>query len=281
MKTTLAALAVQFDAFLIDQFGVLLNGDGAYSYAPAALAQLAGMGKQVLLLSNSGKRAEPNVARLTRLGFERSSYRTVLSSGEAAFAHIQSRIGGDIARNAAVWLHARDGDLSPVEGLQVTLVDAPEQATLMIIAGSQGDEISLDRYREMLTPAAQRHIPAFCTNPDMTMLTPRGQKPGAGRIAKLYQELGGEVEYVGKPFPLIYNVARDMLGQIDPGKVLCIGDSPAHDIAGGKAAGFATTLVRTGLHADLSEAALLEHFASSATPDYIIPDFSLPRPVCP
>jgi len=281
MKTTLAALAPQFDAFLIDQFGVLLNGDGAYPEAPAALAQLAGMGKQVLLLSNSGKRAEPNVARLTGLGFERSSYLTVLSSGEAAFAHIQSRIGRDIARNAAVWLHSRDGDLSPVMGLDVTLVNAPEQAELMIIAGSQGDEISLDQYRNMLAPAAKKRVPAFCTNPDMTMLTPSGPQIGAGRIAEIYQDLGGQVSYVGKPFPLIYRVARDMLRQPEPRKVLCIGDSPAHDVAGGKAAGFATALVRTGLHAGLSDTALFEHCASSATPDFILPDFSFTRPECP
>ena len=72
---------------------------------------------------------------------------------------------------------------------------------------------------------------------------------------------------------LIYHMAHDILGQA--GSVLCIGDSPAHDIAGGQAAGFATALVRTGLHSDLSDDALLEHCRDTAMPDFIIPSFRL------
>ena len=106
------------------------------------------------------------------------------------------------------------------------------------------------------------------------MLTPTGPHFGAGAIAQLYEELGGRVEWVGKPFPLVYRVAHKVLGGVDPARVLCIGDSPAHDIAGGQAAGFATALVRTGLHADLSDAGLLEHCKTTAMPDHIIPKFS-------
>jgi HAD superfamily hydrolase (TIGR01459 family) len=278
MTTTLATLAPQFDAFLIDQFGVLLNGSGCYPQAPAALSQLAGMGKDILLLSNSGKRAAPNEARLSRLGFVRASYKGVLSSGEAAYAEIAARIGGDIAEGATVWVHSRDDDLSSIEGLALTQVEQAGHAELLIIAGSRGDEVTLEHYREWLIPAAERGVPAYCTNPDMMMLTAMGQSFGAGRIAQLYEQLGGHVDWVGKPFPLIYRVAHDRLGGIDPARVLCIGDSPAHDIAGGQAAGFATALVRTGLHADLSEAELLDHCRATAMPDYILPDFSFARP---
>ncbi len=278
MTTTLAALAPQFDAFLIDQFGVLLNGSGCYPEGPAALSQLASTGKDILLLSNSGKRAAPNEARLSRLGFARENYFGVLSSGEAAYSEIAARIGVDIAEGAAVWVHSRDDDLSSIEGLALTQVEQAGHAELLIIAGSRGDEITLEHYREWLIPAAERGVPAYCTNPDMMMLTAMGQSFGAGTIAQLYEQLGGHVDWVGKPFPLIYRVAHDRLGGIDPARVLCIGDSPAHDIAGGQAAGFATALVRTGLHVELSEAELLDHCRASAMPDYILPDFSFARP---
>lgn len=271
MKTDLMTLAPQYDAFLIDQFGVLLDGTGAYQGAAAALSSLTGMGKQVVLLSNSGKRAVPNSARLTRLGFDRDSYITVMSSGEAAFAEIKGRIGQDIAPGAAVWVHARDGDMSAVAGLDLTPVDESAAADLLIIAGSRADEFDRAHYRRWLAPAAQRDVPAFCTNQDIKMLTPQGQRFGAGVIAQLYEELGGTVEWVGKPYPLIYRMAQAVLG---PSKrILCIGDSPEHDIAGGQAAGFATALVRTGLHAGLSEDALLEHCRATAMPDFIIPSF--------
>ena len=278
MKTTLSALATRYDAFLIDQFGVLLNGDGIYPGTPQALAALAGTGKAIVLLSNSGKRAGPNEARLTRLGFARSSYRSVMSSGEAAYGEIAARIGHDIAPGAAVWLHARDGDLSPIAGLDLRQVADAGRADLVIIAGSRGDGIALDDYRAWLAPAALRRVPAFCTNPDMTMLTPVGQRFGAGAIAELYQQMGGPVEWVGKPFGLIYRAAHLALGSPDPSRVLCIGDSPAHDIAGGRDAGFATALVRTGLHADLTDAALLDHCKTTAMPDHIIPSFHMQAP---
>ncbi|AEI92865.1 TIGR01459 family HAD-type hydrolase [Roseobacter litoralis] len=271
MKTDLMTLAPQYDAFLIDQFGVLLDGTGAYQGAAAALSTLTGMGKQVVLLSNSGKRAAPNSARLTRLGFDRDSYITVMSSGEAAFAEIKGRIGQDIAPGAAVWVHARDGDMSAVAGLDLTPVDEAAAADLLIIAGSRADEFDRAHYRRWLAPAAQRGVPAFCTNPDIKMLTPQGQRFGAGVIAQLYEELGGTVEWVGKPYPLIYRMGQAVLGPSE--RILCIGDSPEHDIAGGRAAGFATALVRTGLHAGLSEDALLEHCRATAMPDFIIPSF--------
>jgi len=276
MTSDLATLAGQFDAFLVDQFGVLMDGSGAYEGTPAALSALAGMGKKIVLLSNSGKRAGPNEARLTRLGFDRRSYLGVMSSGEAAFAEIKNRIGRDITPGAAVWVHARDGDMSAVDGLDLTPVDQAEAAELLIIAGSQGDVYELAQYREWLDAAAGRGVPAFCTNPDMKMLTPLGQRFGAGAIAKLYEGMGGTVEWVGKPYPLIYRLAHEALGQAE--RVLCIGDSPDHDIAGGRAAGFTTALVRTGLYADLSDDAVLEYCSATAMPDFVIPGFHLEGP---
>jgi HAD superfamily hydrolase (TIGR01459 family) len=273
---TLAQLASRYDAFLVDQFGVLLDGERAYPWAPAALSRLARTGKPILLLSNSGKRSAPNAARLERLGFERGSFRLVLSSGEAAHRLLEGR---GLPAGLPVWLHARDGDASAVEGLSLTLASAPEEASLLVLAGSRADVLGLDDYRAMLEPAAARGVPMICTNPDVEMLTPQGKRPGAGRIASLYEELGGPVEWIGKPHPLIYAEAARLLPGVAPERVLCIGDSPAHDIAGGRAAGHATALVRSGLHADADDAALAALCAAAGvTPDHVIERFDWPEP---
>jgi len=275
IRTTLAALAPQFDAFLIDQFGVLLNGSGAYPFASQSLSRLAGLGKPILLLSNSGKRALPNEARLTKLGFARDAYLMVMSSGEAGHSALAHRIGASLPQGAKVWLHARDDDTSAIEGLNLTRVASPEQADLLLLAGSQADRISFADYRALLVPAARRQTPLLCTNPDIEMLTPTGTHPGAGAIAQTYADLGGPVEWIGKPHPLIYAEAARRLPGIAADRILCIGDSPAHDIAGGHAAGHKTALVRTGLHADLTDAGLTEICAAEAVPDFILPAFDL------
>jgi HAD superfamily hydrolase (TIGR01459 family) len=288
IETTLAELADRFDVFLLDQFGVLLDGTGAYEKAPDALATLANRGKKIGIISNSGKRAAPNAARLEQKGFDLKNICTLISSGEAAHAILSGLIGTGLIgagwigagwigerlqRNAKVLILSRDNDLSCIEGLDLVPIDVPEQADLILISGSKGDVMTLSDYAETLKPAAARQIPALCTNPDMTMLTEQGTAFGAGSIARLYRELGGEVDAIGKPHPLIYQVAADRLGISDPARVLCVGDSPAHDIRGGHAAGYSTALVRTGIHADAQLTDLIATLPHCERPDYVIPGF--------
>lgn len=52
-----------------------------------------------------------------------------------------------------------------------------------------------------------------------------------GSLAKYYKELGGQVQLMGKPDPIIYTAARKLLHN-DPQTWLAIGDSLEHDIAG-------------------------------------------------
>jgi HAD superfamily hydrolase (TIGR01459 family) len=268
-------LAGRFDAFLVDQFGVLLDGTAAYPGAAAALARLAALGKPVILLSNSGKRAEANAARLVRFGFDRASFRMVMSSGEVASRLLEAGALPGIPAGARTLLLAREDGEAAVEGLPLSLVAEADEAELVLLAGSRGDTLALEDYAAMLAPAAARGVPMLCTNPDMTMLTPAGPRFGAGRIAALYGGLGGQVRYVGKPHRLIYDAALAALGYPDPARVVAIGDSPAHDVAGGRDAGLATALVRTGIHAGLDEGALHDLcIAEGMVPDYVLPRFA-------
>jgi ribonucleotide monophosphatase NagD (HAD superfamily) len=106
------------------------------------------------------------------------------------------------------------------------------------------------------------------------MLTPVGQKPGAGQIAQLYEALGGPVEWIGTPYPAIYTEARRRFAGIPDDRILCIGDSPDHDIVGARRAGLPCALVRTGLLADLDDAARLARCrAAGAIADFVIDRF--------
>jgi HAD superfamily hydrolase (TIGR01459 family) len=271
---SLGALAEAYDAFLVDQHGVLLKGNAAYPGAAEALSELAARNKRVVLLSNSGKRSRPNVERLLRLGFDPTSFITILSSGEAAYAVLADRIGHELRFGAKVLVLSRDGDLSGIDGLALEMTEDPGQADLILIAGSRGEELPLDFYEDLLSEPAGRRVPALCTNPDLIMLTDKGSAFGAGRIAERYAALGGPVEYIGKPHPLIYRVARQHIGDVDPLRILCVGDSPDHDILGAKRAGFSAALVLTGIHADQPLESLLGRCTDlDALPDHVLTAF--------
>ena len=106
------------------------------------------------------------------------------------------------------------------------------------------------------------------------MLTSRGPRFGAGRIAELYEELGGPVTRIGKPYPEIYAAALADLNDPDPARVVGIGDSVEHDVAGAKGVGVSAALVRSGIHAELSDDEMAAEFAArGVVPDYIVPAF--------
>ncbi|MEO5325033.1 TIGR01459 family HAD-type hydrolase [Mesorhizobium sp. CC13] len=266
-------LAERFDVFILDQFGVLHDGTAPYPGAVEALVWLKQAGKRTLLLSNSGKRSAPNEARLAKLGFVSGSWDHFLSSGEVAWQSLRKQLSNEAGLRCL--LIARDGDRSAVEGLPLTLVDTGEEADIVLLSASEGDRYDLDHYRRLLQPAAARGIRCLCTNPDKIMLTSVGPRFGAGRIAELYAELGGEVAWIGKPFPEIYAAVLDLLGRPEPSRVVCVGDSIEHDIAGGQGAGLRTALVMTGVLETSSQAERDRLFAEHrATPDFLVRTFA-------
>ena len=262
----LAGLVDRYEAFFIDQFGVLHDGSALYPGALDTLAALVKCGKRAVLLSNSGKRSASNVARLDRLGIPSSLYAGIVTSGEVGWSILR-----DLGPGQRCLLIARDGDRTAIDGLPMTQVDDAEQCDIVLVAGSEGDRMTLDAYLTLLAPAARRGVPAYCTNPDMQMLTPYGLRFGAGAIASSYCELGGSVTWIGKPYPGIYTAARGLVPDIPAERILCIGDSIEHDIGGAARAGLASCLVRTGIIANLTDAELEAQFArADARPDFIL-----------
>merc|ERR1739841_286543 len=66
-------------------------------------------------------------------------------------------------------------------------------------------------------------------------------------MARYVTRFGGAAHPVGKPYPYIYEEA---LRRCAPaGRVLAVGDSMAHDVAGANRAGVDSALVCWGIHA--------------------------------
>ena len=271
-KTRFLAFAEAFDAVFFDQYGVLHDGRRVYAGALEALGALKTRGVPVAVLSNSGKSGEANARRMESIGVARDLYDRFVTSGDVAL----SLLGGE-ASPIAVTPGARclvisssgDGTLADKLGLQKT--DDPAEADLVVIGGSQADRIPLDAYARRLRPAVERGAPCICANPDKWMLTDHGLRAGAGAIAAQYEQMGGSVTWIGKPYRVIYEYAARLLGCVAPSRILCVGDSVEHDVVGARRFGAAVALLRTGIIEGLDEASLAATFVEHA----VVPDLVL------
>jgi HAD superfamily hydrolase (TIGR01459 family) len=245
----LADLASRYRSFIIDQWGVLHDGARPYAEAFDCLVRLREAGKQIVLLSNSGKRAAVNRARLAEIGLDEALYDGLVTSGEAAWQALAERrepFFAGLGSRCILW--SRYGDRSIVDGLPLEAVARVEDADFLLLGGVE-DDARLEDFNAALEGAAGRGLPMVCANPDIVTVLPDGSfgmAPGA--VAHHYEQLGGRVGYVGKPYRPIYQACLEALGHPQHAEVLAIGDSMAHDVAGGAAIELDTALVMSGIH---------------------------------
>jgi len=146
-------------------------------------------------------------------------------------------------------LLSNDGDQSVLEGLALDLVQDIEEADFILLGGL-GEVTEQSNYDGFLAAVLKRGIPMLCANPDLTRLVEGGLAVGTGAIALSYEQLGGEVRYVGKPHPEVYEFCRALFPKQSTSQIVAIGDSLQHDVAGGNAAGFDTVFIAGGIHGD-------------------------------
>ena len=255
----LRAIADRFDHVLLDQWGTLHEGKAIFPDARECVSRLREAGKRVLVLSNSGKRASRNQERLATLGLSPEAYDGILSSGEVTWSGLHARAHQPFTGlGRACFLITRDGDRSIVEGLDLTIVTDVQEADFILLGGLDDAAADPEHWRGSLSTAAARRLPMLCANPDLVMFGARGLIPAPGALAAFYQQLGGTATFVGKPHAPMFAAALERLGNPDPHRVLVIGDSLDHDIAGGRAAAMLTLLVSSGAHREtLADAAEL------------------------
>lgn len=256
-------LVDRYDAFLIDQFGVLHDGARLYPQVADTLRQLRSAGKCVIILTNSGRRSDANIASLDRLGIAPALYTEIVSSGEVAWQGIRNAtLPEPFRQGRRAAIVDKDGAADALAGLDMVRVARPEDADFILVPGSNAPRTTPEDYIRLLTPAAQGRVPMLCGNPDRLIATPQGLQGGAGAIAQGYAALGGPVTWVGKPYPALYTYALERAGATK-GRTLAIGDGLETDIAGGANFGVDTALVRTGLLADVDDAALAAMMADA------------------
>ena len=243
----LSALAERYDTFLIDQWGVLHDGRQPYPGVPDTLRRLQARGKTVVILSNSGKRSAENIRRLAALGIPENAYSRMVTSGEVAYQMLRNHAAAlsGFAGTSCFEVCPDAGDRF-LDGLDVTPVEQPQSADFILLRGLPltPDEDFLER---LIASGVATGKPMICANPDHDRITPAGIVPSAGHLANRYEAAGGRVLRIGKPYPEIYRHALAAAGGTVSSRVLAIGDSLHHDVAGAHAAGVDALLVLGGV----------------------------------
>ena len=266
----LAEVAASYDAVVLDQWGVLHDGSAPYPHAAEAMRRIAGAAR-LGVLSNSGKRADPNRERLRALGLPDAA-EIVMTSGEALWRDVHS---GRVPTQAPLILSARPADAEAwADGLALTPAAEVKEADAVILMGVPPDDPA-----SALDAARRRNLTVFCSNPDRASPRAGGRVvPSPGALAAAHRAKGGAVRWYGKPHRPVFDALSRALGLGRGARILMVGDSPEHDVAGAVAAGWDAALVLGGLHAGrlvgAGEAAVRALCAEEGAPE---PRFVLPE----
>ena len=242
------AIADRYDAVLCDVWGVIHNGKRIYPAAAAALTRLRQAGKQVILLTNVPKPRGPIPGQLDRIGFPRSAWDAIVTSGDAIRFELAQRAPGPMYKIGPV----EDAPLWEGLGLEFAPL---ESARFIGVSGLNGWNEAPEAYAETLRGARQRDLELLSANPDIVVRVGDELIWCAGALARDYEEMGGRVVMAGKPYPPIYALAYNELAAlagraVPKARILAIGDGVPTDVIGANSQGIDVVFIASGMHGE-------------------------------
>jgi HAD superfamily hydrolase (TIGR01459 family) len=195
--------------------GIILN-----EKAIEAVDQLKKNSKKIVFLSNAPRPSSKVVDFLLKMKMNKKYLDNVITSGEAAIdVLIKKKFGKKFfhlgpPKDSAIFEKVKEN--------RTTI----EKCDFILCTGLfDKHEDNLDYYKKFLFNHISKKL--ICTNPDLTVHRGNKEEYCAGYIAKIFEDLGGESIYYGKPNKEIYAMCFDKNE-----KVLAIGDNLRTDIKG-------------------------------------------------
>jgi len=234
----LKSIIDNYDIFYIDLWGVIHNGITLHKNAIDALKEITKAKKEYVLLTNAPRPNKTVKAFLKKMSMDKEIREKVYSSGEASLNYLKKNCIGKKFYHIGP---PRDFDLF-VEFENNKEKDISQSTYLLCTGLFENRDESLNYYKELFKDHINKKM--ICTNPDL--IVDRGGKRElcAGSVALVFEEMGGEVIYFGKPFPEVYNQSIDNKKK----KILSIGDNLNTDIKGANLLNYDSLLISNGVH---------------------------------
>ncbi|MBT4988926.1 MAG: TIGR01459 family HAD-type hydrolase [Rickettsiales bacterium] len=231
-----------YELIILDIFGVIHNGSALYPNVKDTIAKLNAKNKTIIFLSNAPRRAETTRKRLEDFSiYKGKEYVDIVTSGEVAFHSFN--------KSSVIQKYLYLGpekDRNIFAGTTKMQESNAENADFVIATGLDIHEEVQD-VQPQLDIALKQNLLFYCINPDKMVHKADGRSHiCAGAVADRYLEMGGKVEYFGKPYPnsyeyisSTYNTPKD--------KIIAVGDGIITDVLGANNFGCDSLLIASGL----------------------------------
>ena len=246
----------KYAVYIIDVYGVIYDGINLMSPGLSAIYKLMQKGKKITFLSNSSRPSDALRFSLLNVS-DNEEEREVLTKtpmctgGDFFLEYVIKNFskGG----NRKIFLYGEGRTHPVIEKMQRILIangmeemDITSDITkaghfmlfLPFILGDKQDA----KIRMCLRESLENSLPFLCPNPDFSAPHGKGRIRTPGYYGNLYEEMGGEVIFFGKPYEDIYSYALnklfnkdldfDVLSAINKKTTLMIGDSLGNDVLG-------------------------------------------------
>ncbi len=237
-KEGLSSIVDDYQLFYVDLWGVVHNGVSLHDEAIKALNQITKKRKDYILLTNAPRPNHSVKSFLEKLGMAKEIRDHVFTSGEAALNYLKKNF------SYKTFFHIgppRDFDL--FKDFKNNKSESIENCEYILCTGLFDDhDKELKYYKDLFDKNLKKKM--ICTNPDLIVDKGNTRELCAGSVAMVFEKMGGEVVYFGKPYPEVYNQSFDNKNK----KILSIGDNLNTDIKGANLLNFDSLIISNGIH---------------------------------
>ena len=241
---SLLDLIDDYDLFLFDQWGVIHDGKNIFPKAEEIFLHLQNLKKQVVIISNSGKKSSDNISRMKKLGAKNTLNVPLITSGDVCRDLLVNK--KNYFKNLGDKYFVVATEYPLLSETQYQQVHSLEKSDFLLLCTTTNFD-EYDLIDNIFNQAINLKLPLVCSNPDVLGISGEDVHPSTGDLAIKYKKMGGKTHIIGKPGDEIFEFALNSTG-IDKIKTLMIGDSLFNDIYGANQFNIDSLLITSGIH---------------------------------
>ena len=252
-KEGLSSIVDNYQLFYVDLWGVIHNGVFLHKEAINALKEITKKNKDYVLLTNAPRPNSAVKSFLEKLGMDKEIRDHVFTSGEAALNYLKKNY-----KNKNFFHVGPPRDFDLFKDFKKMKSESIKDSEYILCTGLFDDNNKdLKYYKDLFQKNLEKKM--ICTNPDLIVDRGNVREFCAGSVAMVFEKMGGEVVYFGKPYPEVYNQSIDNKNK----KILSIGDNLNTDIKGANLLNFDSLLISNGIHKSEIEEKGIEKISKS------------------